>query len=198
MPPLLGCQVSEIAPTDPFIADFTVDGVIPIGGMFVYPSPGGPLASTSSGALHVTLVSTGMVEAQYMGVGIYFNGNAEGTDCIDATTHSGVQFDISGSVGGTGCTSQYATTDSVHSSSEFDPKGAGDSTVYAPQAPLTVTATPTTVRMPFVGVSAPSGGNPAIGVDKARLTGVQWQFTTAAGTENSCLVDVTIDNVRFF
>ena len=38
----------------------------------------------------------------------------------------------------------------------------------------------------------------AIGIDKARLTGVQWQFTVAAGAANSCSVDVTIDNVRFF
>jgi hypothetical protein len=61
-----------------------------------------------------------------------------------------------------------------------------------------VPTTTTTVRMPFSGVGAPTGGDPAIGIDKARLTSVQWQFTVAAGAANSCSVDVTIDNVRFF
>ena len=61
-----------------------------------------------------------------------------------------------------------------------------------------VSPTVTTVMMPFAGPGAPSGGSPAIAVDKSKLTGVQWQFTTAVGTENSCIVDITIDNVRFF
>ena len=34
--------------------------------------------------------------------------------------------------------------------------------------------------MPFTGTGAPSGGNPALAIDKAKLTGVQWQFTAAA------------------
>ena len=33
---------------------------------------------------------------QYIGVGIYFNGNAAGDECVDATAHTGVKFDISG------------------------------------------------------------------------------------------------------
>ena len=35
---------------------------------------------------------------QYIGVGIYFNGNAAGDDCIDATHDTGVKFDISGTI----------------------------------------------------------------------------------------------------
>ena len=35
-------------------------------------------------------------------------------------------------------------------------------------------------------------------IDKSKLTGVQWQFTTAMGTDNHCTVDITIDNVMFF
>ena len=51
--------------------------------------------------------------------------------------------------------------------------------------------------MPFAGAGAPTGGSPAIPIDPARLTGVQWQFTTAAAgtSRNSCVVDITIDNV---
>ena len=70
--------------------------------------------------------------------------------------------------------------------------------MYAPQAQLTVGTTSATIMMPFSGTGAPSGGNPALAVEKSKLTGVQWQFTTPPGVENSCVVDFTIDNVRFF
>ena len=32
------------------------------------------------------------------------HGNAAGDECVDATAHTGVRFDISGSIAGTGCT----------------------------------------------------------------------------------------------
>src|SRR5262249_28188456 len=121
-----------------------------------------------------------------------------GTDCIDGTPYTGIKFDISGTIGGTGCTAQYSTNDSAHSNHASDPKGAGDSTSYAPQAPLTSSATVATVMMPCGGTGAPTGGNPSVGVDKTKLTGVQWQFTVAAGTTNSCAVNITIDNVMFY
>ena len=44
-------------------------------------------------------------------------------------------------------------------------EGDGRPGSYAPQAPLTVTPTVTTVLMPFSGPGAPPGGSPAIGVD---------------------------------
>ena len=186
----LGCQASQIAMGDPIIADFTeVDGggpVFPIGGLFTYGSPA-PVATATGGAWHITLTAPGTASAQYLGVGIYFNGNSAGTECVDATAHTGVQFDISGSVGGTMCSAQYSTNDSAHSNSATDPKGSGDSTSYAPQASLTVTSAVTTVMMPFVG--GPSGGNPAVGVAKDKLTGVQWQFTVGAGTTSNCDVE---------
>ena len=80
----------------------------------------------------------------------------------------------------------------------MDFKGSGDASAYAPQATLVVAPTVTTVMMPFSGPGSPTGGNPAIAVDRSKLTGVQWQFTTAAGMDTSCMVDITIDNVRFF
>jgi hypothetical protein len=196
----LGCQVSDPPMGAPTIADFaSLDGgapVLPIGGTFAYPMTGGPMATVTAGAWHITDTTTAMTAAQYRGVGIYFNGNAAGTNCVDGTAYTGVQFDISGSVGGTGCTAQYSTNDSAHSNNATDPKGAGDATVYAPQAALTVTSTVTQVKMPFTGTGAPSGGNPALDIDKAKLTGVQWQFTTAAN--GTCMVDITIDNVSFY
>ena len=193
----LGCFVSVFAPEEPVIADFTDSTVIPIGGTFTYGSPG-PTATIQNGVLHVTAMTSGTLPTQYWGVGIYFNGDPTGIACIDATAHAGVLFDISGTIAGTGCTAQYATNDSAHTNNVVDPKGSGDVGSYPPQAALMVSPTVTTVMMPFTGPGAPTGGNPAIAVDKSRLTGVQWQFTTPAGTENSCVVDITIDNVRFF
>ena len=196
----LGCATSALPPSAT-IADFaSTDGgtpVVAIGGTFTYGSPA-PVATVTNGAWHIALTAPGTASAQYLGVGIYFNGDSAGTQCIDATAYTGISFDISGSVGGTGCTAQYSTNDSAHSNNATDPKGSGDATSYAPQAAVTATSTVTPVMMPFSGAGAPSGGNPAVGVEKSKLTGVQWQFTVAAGTTNNCAVDLTIDNVKFY
>jgi hypothetical protein len=202
MPPL-GCQFSNLAPEAPTIADFDkadVDGLLPIGGIFTYGSPGGggPTATIENGALHVTATTVGMMDFQFWGAGIYFNGDPSGTACIDATAFIGVMFDVSGTITGMGCSAQYSTNDSAHSDNVFDPKGSGPAGSFAPQANFIVSPTVTTLMMPFNGAGAPIGGNPPIPIDRARLTGVQWQFTTASGPANSCSVDITIDNVRFF
>jgi len=147
--------------------------------------------------------STGMTDAQYWGAGIYFNGNSAGTDCVDGTPYTGIQFDIGGTVGGTGCSVQVSINDSEHADSTVinppatapDPKASGPKGSYAPQMTITVPATATTVMVPFTG---PSNGSPGTPVDKTKLTGVQWQFTTAAGAANSCAVNITIDNVKFY
>jgi hypothetical protein len=140
---------------------------------------------------------------QYSGAGIYFNGNTAGTDCIDGTAFTGVQFDIGGTVTGTGCTVQFSINDSEHSDSTAnptmpDPKAAGPKGSYAPQLTITVPATPTPMMVPFMGAGAPSNGSPATGIDKEKLTGVQWQITTPVGATSSCAVDLTIDNVKFY
>jgi hypothetical protein len=199
--PALGCQFSDSAPEDPIIADFNTVDLVPIGGIYTYAAPSsgsGPTATIEKGALHVTATTTGMLDWQFWGAGIYFNGNADGTDCVDGTGHVGVQFDVSGVIDGPGCTAQYSTNDSAHSDALLDPKGSGQPGVFAPQAPFKVTATPMTLSMPFSGPGAPTGGNPATSIDKSRLTGVQWQFTTPNDPTSSCNVDITIDNVRFF
>lgn len=204
--PPMGCTISDLPPPPaPLIADFaSVDGgaSIPIGGTFTYHSPDAavaPTATVTNGGWHITLNAPGMTDPQYIGAGIYFNGNVAGTDCIDATAYTGIKFDISGSIAGTGCTAQYSTNDSAHSAvSATDPKAGGPAGSYAPQAALTASSTVTTVMMPFAGTGAPSGGSPAIAIAKDKLTGVQWQFTVAGGTTNACMVDLIIDNVSFY
>jgi len=193
-------------PASATIADFeTVDGgqaALAIGGTFTY--GGGVVQMVTGGAWHVTATSTGMTGAQYWGAGIYFNGNPTGTDCVDATMYTGIQFDIKGTVAGTGCSMQYSTNDAQHADMTIvtngmtDPKAGGAMGSYAPQAGVTPTATVQTIMMPFAGAGAPTGGMPSVPVDKSRLTGVQWQFTTSAGTTMSCMVDITIDNVKFY
>jgi hypothetical protein len=197
----LGCPASDPPPAPaPIIADFgSTDGgspVIPIGGTFTYGSPA-PTAAVESGAWHITLTAPGTASAQYLGVGIYFNGNSAGTDCIDGTPYTGIKFDVSASsmISGTGCTAQFSTNDSAHSNNATDPKGAGDSSSYAPQAAFTIPSGGGTVMIPFTG---PTGGSPATPLDKTKLTGVQWQFTVAAGTTNNCAVDITLDNISFY
>ena len=205
IPPLPGCQFSDIAPTDPLIADFTgFEGmvVIPIGGTFSYASPMGsmvPISTVENGALHFSATIDGMdMMSQYWGVGIYFNGNPSGTACIDGTAHAGVQFDISGFLTGSACSAQFSINDSTHTDVTFDPKGAGPPGSYSPQLALMIPPTPMTVFVPFAGTGAPAGGSPLTGIDRSKLTGVQWQVTTAPGLGNTCIVDLRIDNVRFF
>src|SRR5205085_12285045 len=105
-------------------------------------------------AWHVTATVPGTASNQHSGAGIYFNGNPTGTDCVDASIYTGVQFDIKGMVGGTGCSMQYSTNDAQHADmtqTPVDPKAGGPAGSYAPQATLTVSASTTTVMMPFTG-----------------------------------------------
>jgi hypothetical protein len=200
----LGCPFSATAPENPIIADFTVaDGAttFPIGGIYSYTAPmsaDGPTATITSGALHVTAATVGRETPQFWGAGIFFNIGPAETTCVDASMSSGVEFDVSGTLEGVGCTLQYATNDSAHTDNLVDPKGSGPPGAFAPQQPFSVTPTVRTIRVPFTGPGGPLGGSPAIDVNSARLTSVQWQLTTNAGVDNTCAVDLTIDNVRFF
>jgi hypothetical protein len=207
-----GCTASELAPAPaPLISDFSasnVDGgalAVAIGGTFTYASPSGaiaPTATPTNGGWHITLTAPGMdAVSQYVGVGIYFNGDSTGAECIDATPYTGIKFDISGTVGGTMCSMQYSTNDSAHQDSttaNADKKAGGPANAYAPQAPVTVTTAVQTITMPFVGTGAPSGGSPMTAISKDKLTGIQWQFTVGPGTTSMCAVDIVIDNVTFY
>ncbi len=148
----------------------------------------------------------------YQGFGMFFNGNSAGTDCIDAHANTGVQFDLSGSLTGTGCTMVFSINDSEHGDSTAlksdgtvnDPKAAGAKGSYAPQLPITaaqLTSTATTIKVPFTGAGAPTGGSPASAVDPTKIEGVQWQMaspTPADGGATECVWDITIANVKFY
>jgi hypothetical protein len=207
-----GCATSDPA-ASALIADFSGDAGVEAtgGGLFIYPGtigapgPGGPTVAVTGGALHVTDTVAPTTAAQYVGVGIYFSGNAGGTDCTDAHTYTGVQFDIKGSLTG-GCTLQYSTNDSEHAAvSTSDPKAGGATGSYAPQAQIAsnVTSAGSTVKVAFTD-SALGTGSPATPIDPTKLEGVQWQLTVPAATavgdagSTSCVLDMTIDNVKFY
>ncbi len=58
-----------------------------------------------------------------MGSGIYFNGNAAGTDCIDATPTPASSSIISGSLMAPAARSQFSINDSEHDDMSSDPNG---------------------------------------------------------------------------
>ena len=149
--------------------------------------PQADLHGRGAGSVNVMDTVQLTAAAHYQGFGMYFNGNSAGTDCIDAHTYTGVQFDISGSLTGTGCTMQFSINDSEHAIDSLksnagtdDPKAAGPKGSYAPQLPITsaqLTSTSTTVKVPFTGASAPTGGSPATAIDPTKIEGVQWQMS---------------------
>ena len=180
----LGCQISAIAPARS--AHRRLHGcrrraTLAIGGTFVYPMTGGPMRRSTNGALHITATSTGMASAQYWGAGIYFNGDTAGTALRRRDRPHGRPVRHQRHDRRHGLHRPVLDQRQRALEQRQRLKGSGDSTSYAPQAALTVSSTVTTVMMPFSGTGAPAGGNPAVDVDKSKLTGVQWQFTTAAG-----------------
>ena len=139
-----------------------------------------------------------MAAAQYLGLGIYFNGDAAGTHCVDGTAYTGIKFDISGTV--TGCTMQYSTNRQRALEQRDRPEGCGrcDGVRAAGDADGDRPRTTADVRCRSAARARRRDGNPALAVDKAKLTGVQWQFTVPAAATAACVVDITIDNVAFY
>ena len=205
-------------PTSPLIAYSGADaGVQIMGGIFRYGSTPAPLYAEAGGSVNVT--DTVQVDAtnHYQGWGIYFNGDSTGHDCIDATSYTGIQFDISGSLTGALCTMQFSINDSQHADSSVlkvsddpsmgpnDPKASGPKGSYAPQLPITMsqlTSSPMTIKVPFAGAGAPTGGSPAdTALDVKKIEGVQWQMTTPLlgdGSATECAWDITLTNVKFY
>jgi hypothetical protein len=213
---VLGCAMSD-PPPSMLIADFggAADGGLSVMGGIATPYGGAaaPTYTTNTGALVVKENAAATSAAQYVGLPIYFNGSSDGKDCLNASAYMGVQFDLSGTA--TGCMVQYSTNDSAHSDHTTDTvKGAGPAGAYSPQITLTaaqITTAVQTIKIPFTGTGAPSGGMPASAIDPSKLTGIQWQFTIPAGTAatgdggatdggaaGGCNATLTIDNISFY
>ena len=144
---------------------------------------------------------------QYQGFGVYFNGDAAGTDCVDARSYAGVSFSLSGSLMGAGCAMQFSINDSEHEQilpGVIDPKAAGPVSSYPPELSLTsaeLTSTAMTIMVPFTGTGAPRGGSPAKAIDPDKLVGVQWRMSTPVASDGGateCGWNINVSNVRFY
>jgi hypothetical protein len=188
-----------IAPTNTSISDFTPDGGtsgVSSGGVYTYAATDltAPAVVTSTGSL-VATIATGPVTTagnNYAGFGISFNA------CTDASTYSGVKFNISGTLS-TGCTIQFSATfseDAAPSSTAPVGRDSCTGSCYPPSKIFALPATATDVTVNFADVT---GGAPLMVIDKARLTGIQWQLNVPATTDagGGCTGSVTIDNVVF-
>jgi hypothetical protein len=218
----LGCAMSD-APTGALIADFSgADGGVGIeighgdNDPFTYGSTPKPTFTLGSGSVNVTDTVQIAGGPYYQGFGIYFNGNSAGTDCINASSYTGVQFDLSGSLTGTGCAMVFSINDSEHADSSVlnsagtapnDPKASGPKGSYAPQEAISasqITTPVQTIKVPFTGPAFANGAaSPATAVDPTKVTGVQWQLATPTpstgdGGATECVWNITLANVKFY
>jgi hypothetical protein len=181
-------------------------------GTFTYGDTPKPTFTQGTGVINVS--DTVQIDSKnhYQGFGLYMNGNAAGTDCVNGSSYTGIQFDLSGSLTGTGCAMVFSINDSEHadpaSSTPPDPKAGGAKGSYAPQLAITasqISSTVMTIKVPFTGTGSPafSGGaaSPATAVDPNRLTGVQWQMAVPVASDGGateCVWNINIANVTFY
>jgi len=166
---------------------FSFSGGGVTGGVVAY-GMGAPTIAVVAGTMNMKMSTPASNFPQYVGAVIFFNG------CVDASAYKGVRFKLGGTI--SGCTMQYATTDSEHASSTSTNLGSCTAaSCYPPQKPLDVLpAVPT--DMTVLWGDATLTGSPATAVDPARLTSLQWQFTIPMGM-GTCSANVTIDEVTF-
>jgi hypothetical protein len=194
-----GCAKSDAPPGATILAAGD-GGLSLIGGVTSYGGAAAPMpATTAAGALTVTESAAATTMAQYVGAVVYFSGNSMGTDCINASTYTGVQFMISGSISAA-CTLSFSINDSEHAAAmASDPKAGGAAGSYPASVGVVPTATATQVKVPFTGTGAPplASGNPATAIDPTKIEGIQWQFAIPVGTA-MCTSSLTITNISFY
>ena len=142
-----------------------------------------PTLAIVQGALSVTATSKG----SYTGVVLYLNGPA----CVDGSAYTGVEFDLSGSLGTCNLTFGYAFADDLTAASDSNRGICAATNCYPPTVAVAGTGT---IKEPYTAVT---GGSPLMSVDKQKLTGVQWQIQSPA-TGTTCTATFTLDNVSFY
>jgi hypothetical protein len=206
----IGCPSSDM-PTSPTIAGFveadggtkiTISGGV-MGGISTFGNTPPTYQLASGGGLEIMQNEGQGASPDYTGVVIYFNGNAMGTDCVNASSYQGIQFDMSGTF--SGCAVVISNNDKEHETNDptaMETKGvcAKADNCYSPQLPLTHFASPSTIMVPFSDAGF-NPGSPATNTDPANLTGFQLQIATPAATDagaGTCTADLVINNVKFY
>jgi hypothetical protein len=133
----------------------------------------------------------------YIGFGLYFNN----TSCLDASSHTGIQFELTGSLGG--CLLAAGVNFSADLAHTDDAAHGGcTGTCYGPSADVTAQATGAadagvTVKVPFTQYA---GGMPVSGAQPGSIVDVQWQLSAPVGRPDAggCSADFTVSNVSFY
>jgi hypothetical protein len=200
-------QGASSPPAAALITDFSDAAPDPINsGQFRYGQSGGVTGGTATyasgtpGTLTLSggaLTYTATVEAPH-GTDVYpYNGFTvfiDGPACTDASAYIGVAFTMS--VAGD-CKNLFMFADSDHLTPTNDPVrgscAADPSQCYASQ--FVVSSSTTSVG--FYATPAVTG-MPKSAVDAAKLTGIQWQFSTPDGLPTACTGSITVDNIHFY
>jgi hypothetical protein len=192
-----GCAMSDAPPSANILMAGNDGGLSLTGGITTYGTKAPTASTNGSGALLVSENDpASATAAEYDGAVLYFSGNTTGTDCVNGSTYTGVEFTISGTV--TGCAVVFTINDSEHSAvSVSDPKASGPAGSYPGTVPVTVTSTATQTKVPFLGTGAPSGGMPATAIDPTKLESISWQYVIQPGT-TTCTSSLTIDDIAFY
>jgi len=133
----------------------------------------------------------------YDGFGVYF------TDCTDASSFTGVSFNIKGMVGPGGklnfrfqSNADMAVNTAAKKGGCKVPAGTTDAypVCHPPTFDIPVSAAGGVVEVKFSDVT---GGVPVAAVDGKDLVGLEWAFAWAGATDTPYDVDVTLDDIKF-
>jgi hypothetical protein len=165
------------------------------------PSPVGTVTSDGNGLrIQGGFVPPVSADMNYMGFGLYYNSSS----CLDASSRTGVQFELGGTLGG--CLLAVDVTFSADLSHQSDATRGGcfaaPGTCYGPAADVTAQATGgadagVLVKVPFTQLT---GGMPISGADPRTIVDVQWQLSAPLGTPaaGACSADFTVRNAAFY
>jgi hypothetical protein len=172
------------------------------GGTFQYQATseaGSDAVTANTSTTPGSVILTATVNAgEYTGYGLYFK------DCIDASQYSGIQFTMSGDLGGGTLVFQVQTNKNYPIDTN-NKKGAcggswssgcGNNQITASN--ITGTAAPVQVRWgDMTGGQSNGVNNP---VEPNELLGIQWQVncTNPPDGGTSCPLNITIAEVKFF
>jgi hypothetical protein len=183
-------EFADLGPNATNAGQFTFTLGLP-GGTFGY-QPKEFVVSDASKSLNVK----GKV-MNYDGFGVYF------TDCTDASSYTGVSFNIKGMAGPGGKLNFRFQTNADMAPNAPAKKGgcvvpAGTTDPYPvchpPTFDIPVSAGGGVVEVKFSDVI---GGVPVATVDGKDLVGLEWAFAWAGPTDTAYDVDVTLDDIKF-
>jgi hypothetical protein len=163
---------------------------------YTYQSTGQPtpmLSATASGGLNVvaSLVVPDGSGAVYAGAGVAFAAST----CIDASAYSGVEFTLSGSLGGCQVAFGINFAEDTTPANDANRGKCTATNCYGPSYSITSVGT---MIVPFTALS---GGMPMGTVDPSQLTSIQWQFALPSAQSGDggggCSANFTVSDVSF-